>query len=263
MPRSRGAWQAVETTGLHKTSKSNRASALSINGRGYRCPIVVNSGSVETWAAIFDWDGVIIDSSRQHEASWELLAQAENLRLPQNHFQLSFGMKNQNIIPEILEWTTDPHEIQRLSDRKEAFYRDVLRTTGMKPLPGVLPWLRQWKSADVPCAVGTSTDLLNVETAMSLAGLDDFFSAVASSEDVTRGKPDPEVFLKAAAKVGVVPERCVVFEDAPSGVEAGLAAGMKVVAVTTTRPAERLGGAHRVVGRLDELELGQLAAWFV
>src|SRR6202012_4499910 len=90
--------------------------------------------------AIFDWDGVIINSAAHHERSWERLAQECNKALPENHFKLGFGMKNEVIIPELLKWTMVPTEIRILSLRKEALYRELVREQGMAALPGVETW---------------------------------------------------------------------------------------------------------------------------
>jgi beta-phosphoglucomutase family hydrolase len=214
------------------------------------------------WAALFDWDGVIVDSSRHHEESWNRLAQSEGLRLADGHFQQGFGMKNDVIIPEILRWTTDPDEVRRLSERKERLYRQVVRETGVEPLPGVVKWLRALKRAGVPCVIGSSTHRLNITASLELLGLDAYFREIVSAEDVARGKPDPEVFLTAARRAGMAPSRCVVFEDAPVGIAAARAAGMKVVAVTSTRSARELQGADRVVNQLDELSVSDVGAWF-
>lgn len=213
-------------------------------------------------AALFDWDGVVVDSSGPHEKSWEKLAVEAGLPLPEDHFKRSFGMKNKVIIPELLEWTEDPAEILRLSLRKEELYREVIREEGIEPLPGVKTFLEKLNAAGIPCVVGTSTDRENVETIFKMTGLDVFFKDVVSAEDVDRGKPDPDVFLKAAVKAGNVPaERCVVFEDAQVGIDAGKAAGMKVVGVTTTHPGETLRGVDFLTERLDLLELEDIFGW--
>ena len=86
---------------------------------------------------IFDWDGVVIDSSRQHEESWELLAEEESLPLFDGHFKIGFGKRNELIIRTILEWASDPEEIARLGDRKEVLYREILQRDGIALLPGV------------------------------------------------------------------------------------------------------------------------------
>jgi beta-phosphoglucomutase family hydrolase len=212
-----------------------------------------------TWAAIFDWDGVIINSADHHKASWELMAKEEGQTLAPDHFTRSFGMKNERVIREVFGWKCSAAEIERLSDRKEVLYRQFIRKQGLTPLPGVREWLSQLKAAGIPCAVGSSTPRANLEAAFELMDLRPFFSSLVTSEDVAKGKPDPEVFLRAAERLRVPPERCVVFEDAHVGIAAARAAGMKVVAVTTTYPAAQLSAADRIVTRLDELTVEQVA----
>ncbi len=212
---------------------------------------------------IFDWDGVIIDSSRQHEASWERLAAEERCTLPPGHFTAGFGKKNEWIIPELLGWTREPAEIHRLSLRKEALYREIVVERGLEALPGVREFLVRLRDAGVPCCIGSSTHRENITTILGVLGFDGLFGGMVTAEDVRQGKPHPDVFLKAAAKIGRAPERCVVFEDAFAGIEAAQAGGMKVVGVATTHPAETLTGrVDRVVRRLDELSVEDLTDLF-
>lgn len=222
----------------------------------------MSSAAGASWGAIFDWDGVIIDSSRHHEESWERLAREAGRLLPPGHFRAGFGRKNEFIIPEILRWTSDAAEIRRLSLRKEALYREVVGEWGLEPLPGVRAWLARLRDAGVPCAIGSSTHRANIDLSLGLIGLAEFFTGIVTAEDVSHGKPDPEVFVKAAGRIERPPERCVVFEDALVGIAAAHAGGMKVVAVATTHPAGELGGADRAVHGLDELQPAELAAWF-
>lgn len=214
----------------------------------------------KTPGAIFDWDGVLIDSSRHHEESWERLAREAGYRLPAGHFLKGFGMKNEAIIPAILDWTSDPAEIARLSLRKEELYRDIIRERGISPLPGAREFLERLAAAGIPMVIGSSTHRLNIETSLELLGLRGMMRALVTAEDVSRGKPDPEVFLKAAAALGKPPSDCVVFEDAPVGIEAALAGGMAAVGVSTTHPAAGLSRARLVVARLDELDAERLEA---
>jgi len=207
------------------------------------------------WGALFDWDGVIINSASAHERSWERLAETESLSLPADHFLKGFGMRNEVIIPDLLEWTRDPEEIRRLSLRKEELYRDVVREEGVEVLPGVRTYLTSLQKAAVPCVVATSTQRANVELIFDVTGLGPFFQDVVASEDVRHGKPDPEVFLIAAEKAGVSPADAVVFEDAHHGIEAALAGNMRAIGVLTTHPGGILQGAHRLVNQLDELPL--------
>jgi beta-phosphoglucomutase family hydrolase len=207
---------------------------------------------------IFDWDGVIIDSSRHHEESWERLAEEKNLPLPTDHFRRGFGMKNQVIIPNILGWTRDAGEIEALGDRKEELYREIIREEGLQALPGVCALLEALRAAAVPRAVGSSTPRANIDCALDQLGLAAFFPVIVSAEHVTHGKPDPEVFLAAAAGLGLSPRRCLVIEDAHVGIEAADRAGMKVLGVASTHPAESLAEADRVVDTLAGLRVEDL-----
>jgi HAD superfamily hydrolase (TIGR01509 family) len=212
--------------------------------------------------ALFDWDGVVIDSSRQHEESWERLGCEENRPMPPDHFKRGFGMKNELIIPQVLGWKVSAAEIARMSLRKEELYREVVRERGIAPLPGVREFLARLQSAVIPCVIASSTHRANIELSLGTMGLREYFTSIVSAEDVSHGKPHPEPFLLAAERAGRPPGRCVVFEDALMGIEAGLASGAKVVAVTTTNSRDILAaaGPHRIVDRLDELEVADLVA---
>jgi beta-phosphoglucomutase family hydrolase len=216
----------------------------------------------QPWGTIFDWDGVIIDSSRHHEKSWKLLAQEEELPLPPDSFRLGFGRKNQIIIPEIYKWSQDPAEIERLGNRKEAIYRELMANDVLEPLPGVREWLEKLAAAGVPRVVGSSTPRANLDAAMSRLGLAPLFDAIVAAEDVTLGKPNPEVFLKAAERIGRRPECCVVFEDAHAGIAAARAGGMRVIAVATTHPVEELAAADLAIHSMNELSVEELGHWF-
>jgi HAD superfamily hydrolase (TIGR01509 family) len=213
--------------------------------------------------AIFDFDGVVIDSSAQHEKSWELLAAENDLPLPEGHFKKGFGKRNETIIPGILGWSEDPGEIRRLSYRKEELYRQCVREDGVEMLPGARELLRELRAAGVPCVVGSSTHRENIETALDALEARRFFEGIISGEDVTEGKPHPEVFLKCAELIERQPDSCVVFEDSYAGMEAGLAGGMKVVGVATTH-AEAEVNAHgqptATVHRLTAVDLAFLLA---
>jgi beta-phosphoglucomutase family hydrolase len=215
---------------------------------------------VPTLGAIFDWDGVILDSSSHHAESWERLAKETGFTLPEGHFKKGFGMKNEFIIPNVLNWSNCPEEIRQLSLRKEELYREILVEWGIHPLPGVSEWLTELRQHGIRCAVGSSTHRLNIATSLSVLGFEDFFAAIVTAEDVSHGKPDPEVFLTAAKRLGIDPSHCVVFEDALVGIEAAHRGGMKVVAVATTNPIEALQAADLAVYRLDELSVDRLAA---
>jgi len=214
------------------------------------------------WGVIFDWDGVVIDSSRQHEESWDLLAEEEGLPLFEGHFKIGFGKRNELIIREILKWTTDPIEIARLGDRKEVLYRNIIQRDGIAMLPGVVDFIGSLRAESVPYAIGSSTPRENIESVLAYMDRRDWFRHIVAAADVTRGKPDPEVFLKAAGKLELRPGRCVVFEDSFSGIEAGKSGGMKVVALTTTNTRATLEDSHAdlIVDSFQEVSIDRLTA---
>ena len=208
---------------------------------------------------VFDLDGVIIDSHDQHERSWFQLAAEVDKPLTKEQFKESFGMRNVMCIPNVFHWTSpeDHEQIRKLGDRKEELYRELLRADGIEPLPGVVDLLQSLNDAGVLFSLGSSTSRKNIEVCFASTGLDRFFGPFyTGAEDVTRGKPFHDVFLEAAAKIDRLPARCLVIEDAHVGVEAGIAAGMKVLAVTTTHTRESFteSGAVRVVDSLAEID---------
>ena len=226
---------------------------------------MVDSRSFPDIGVVFDLDGVLIDSHDQHERSWFQLAAEIGKPLTKEQFKESFGMRNVMCIPHVFHWAPpDDHEqIRLLGDRKEALYRQLLREDGIEPLPGVIALLESLAVAGIPISLGSSTARKNIEVCFAATGLDRFFGPFyTGAEDVTRGKPFPDVFLEAAAKIDRRPSRCLVVEDAHVGVEAGLAAGMKVLAVTTTHPRESFldSGTCRIVDSLSEIDAAAVLA---
>jgi len=214
-----------------------------------------------SWCVLFDWDGVVIDSSAQHERAWELLAAEKGLFLPEGHFKAGFGKKNEVIIP-LLGWGDDPEIVRALSDRKEAIYRELVAAEGLTILPGAKELLSALKSQGIPRALGSSTPRANLDALFAVTGLDAYFDAVVCGSDVTQGKPDPEVFLKGAELLGISANRSVVIEDAFAGIEAARRAGMKVVGVATTNPVSELTMCDIAVESLTEVSPSRLAALF-
>lgn len=212
---------------------------------------------------LFDWDGVVIDSHAQHELSWEMIAEELGRPLPGGFFKKTFGMRNVGIIPMWLPETEgNLAEIQRIGDRKEELYRMILRRDGLSALPGVKDFLQAAKAAGIPRCVGSSTPRANIEAVVEMTGLQGLFDDMVCAEDVSRGKPAPDVFLKGAEKIGRDPGRCVVFEDAFVGLEAGRAGGMKTVGIASTNPIEKLTMAdaafHSLAGVTPEALIERL-----
>jgi HAD superfamily hydrolase (TIGR01509 family) len=209
---------------------------------------------------IFDWDGVVVDSSEQHERSWEILAQEISKPLPEGHFKKGFGKKNELLIPELLHWSSDPQEIALLSDRKESIFRRLVLESGIRILPGARELLLALREAGIPAAVGSSTPRANLDALFAATGLEMFFCAAVCGEDVVHGKPAPDVFLLAAEKLALSPGDCLVIEDAHAGIEAAQRANMPVLAVATTNPLGDLVQATAAVASLTETSPAHLAA---
>lgn len=213
---------------------------------------------------IFDWDGVVIDSSALHERSWEALASEIGKELPADHFKRGFGKRNAVIIPEILGWSRDAAEIDRWSKRKEELYREMGSEQGIPILDGIKNFLESLRAEGIPCVIGTSTERRNVELAFEQHDLSTFFSGAVCTEDVSVGKPDPEVFLKAATLASAEPQNCVVLEDSVHGIIAARRGRMKGLGLATTRNRKDLleAGADLVVNHPSDLSIGLLASLF-
>lgn len=203
--------------------------------------------------AIFDLDGVLIHTAQSHLEAWQDLAAIEGFEMPEEFFYRTFGMQNYQILPDLLPPDTPRKEIDRMSDWKEQRYREIV-TDRLVPADGVVELLEDLKKAAFRLAVGSSAPRANVRLMLGQAGLMDYFDALVSGEDVSSGKPHPETFTTAGEKLMLSPHRCVVVEDAAQGVEAGKAAGMAVIAVTSTRTRKELAGADRVVDSLAEIK---------
>ncbi|MEM9026138.1 MAG: HAD family phosphatase [Verrucomicrobiota bacterium] len=215
------------------------------------------------FAVLWVWDGVVLDSSKQHQESWERMSRERGLPLPDGHFEAGFGKRNQVIIPKILGWAQDPQEVERLGREKEALYRSILQEPGFQPemLPGARTLMADLHHLGVKHVIGSSTERANLDAIIELFEIGPYFSGIVSGDDVSQGKPHPEVFVKASEIAGLPSEQCLVIEDSVHGIEAGLAAGCKVLAVATTHSVEFLekSGATWVVYRLSDISADELA----
>ncbi len=204
-------------------------------------------------------DGVLVDSSEAHYVAWHMLGEEVGVPFERKLFDHTFGMTNFHIIPMWLGARAKQADVAALSAHKEDLYRKAARSV-LKPLDGAPELLKSLSAAGFRMAVGSSGPRANVDMVLEILGARHHFKAISSLEDVTEGKPDPQVFLVAARRLGLPPSRCVVVEDAPQGVQAGLAAGAKVLAVTSTRQADALAGAHLIVRSLREADASILQA---
>ncbi len=214
-------------------------------------------------AVIFDMDGVLVDSYRAHLESWQALAAEHGRTFTEAEFAATFGRTSRDIIATLWGGTVaGPDDIRRLDDRKEALFRERI-VRRFPAMPGARELIDSLRAAGFRLAVGSSGPPENVAAVLSHLGPPTLFDAVVNGRDVTRGKPDPQVFLIAAERLGVPPSLCVVVEDAPPGIEAAARAGMASVALLSTgRRPQDFEDVHPslVVSSLSGLTAASFAA---
>ena len=207
-------------------------------------------------AVIWDVDGTLVDTAELHFQAWSRLAGDVNKPFTRADFAATFGKRNPEIIHQVFGTHYTDEEIADLGRRKEEFYRAAARQ-GVELLPGARALLEGLHAAGFRQAIGSSAPLENLDLILRLTDTRRFFESIVSAEDTQRGKPDPQVFLVAAAKLGVPPARCVVMEDAIAGVQAARAGGMKCIAVRFVghhpEAALAAAGADLVVPSLEQV----------
>jgi beta-phosphoglucomutase-like phosphatase (HAD superfamily) len=199
-------------------------------------------------ALIFDIDGTIIDSMSYHGRSWPIMLARHGVGAEQ-HMPLlarSAGRTGVELMRDIFGADLEHERAQALVDEKEAIYRAMFGPE-FREVDGFTAFAREAKAAGLKLALGTAGNPQNIEFAVENLGMRGFFDALVGAADVKRGKPEPDIFLEAARRMQVPPAHCVVFEDAPLGIEAARRAGMRAVAITTSEPAELFANLGHVL----------------
>lgn len=204
-------------------------------------------------AVLWDMDGTLIDSADYHFTAWRESLAAEGFDLTRPQFEATFGQRNDTILHTLLGSELALSEVNRIGAVKESRYRELVRTRGIDALPGVRRWLDRLQADGWRQAIASSAPRRNIETILDVLRMADRFDAIVSAEDVQRGKPDPQVYLTAAARLDVPPSRCIVVEDAPTGVEGAHRAGMRAIGILLTHTELP---ADLTVHSLDELPDG-------
>ncbi len=176
-------------------------------------------------------DGTLVDSRAQHWRSWQEALAADGAAVTEAQFLATFGRRNDEILKLWLGPAATAERRARVADAKEVAYRRMVEEEGLDPLPGVREWVGRLHAAGWRQAVASSAPRLNVVVVLRVLGLAGGFEVLVTAEDVRQGKPEPEVFLTAAARLNVPPGRCVVIEDAEHGIEAARRAGMRSIGV--------------------------------
>jgi len=207
---------------------------------------------------IFDIDGVLLDSYKMHYECWRAIAEKYSITVREKEFDSLFGRRGSEIVRQLWGEDLTAQQVSSIHRRKQALYRENLRRH-FPEMDGAIQLIDILAVEGFVLGIGSSAPPENVE--MSLNGLDraNSFKAVVTGSDVTHGKPDPQVFLLAAQRMGMEPSNCAVIEDAPAGIAAALAGGMTAIALVGTAPPERLNMAHLVVNSLRQLTPEQIS----
>lgn len=205
-------------------------------------------------AVIFDMDGVLLDSGAHHREAWRRLLTELGVDPAPDFWRSTIGRPAEEAVAQLLDRPLPPAEAAALARRKREHYTR-LAARGMLPVPGAPAFVGILATAGVPRAVATSASRPDVEALLTEIGVRRHFEVVVTADDVRRGKPDPEVYLRAAAGLGSPPEGCLVFEDSVVGVHAARNAGMRVIGLTTAHSARELlaAGAERAIADFEGL----------
>lgn len=196
-------------------------------------------------AFIFDMDGTVIDSTRMDYDAWQKVMHEYDAELPYEEYIARLGAKGSEIAKEYLD--VDDDEIEKLLSRREGYFKEMVEEQGIKFIPHVEQILQEIRNAHLKTALATGANKEKLEFLFNKLPFEQYFDAFVTADDVTTGKPDPEVFLQAAQKLGVDAGQCVVMEDASNGLEAAKNGGMRCIALTTTRGADKLQGADLII----------------
>lgn len=203
------------------------------------------------FGVLWDLDGTLVDTEMNHFAAWRELLREDGRDLTHEQFRPTFGLRNDDILVHYFGFSGDRARIDALGRRKEELFRASLERAGLRALPGARELVDYLYACGATQAIASSAPPANIELMLDLSGMRNRFAAVVSAEDVARGKPAPDIILRAAERLGVPPGRCVVLEDAPAGIAAGRAAGCRVIAIASTHPPEELRHADLVVATFE------------
>ena len=209
-------------------------------------------------AVIFDMDGTLIASTQADYLAWQKLLAEYGVPLPYEDYFPLLGMRSMDLVRMKLQ--LEGPAADKALEKKMQYFKEGVKEEGIERIPFSRSFLTELKEYSVRLALATSSRKPKTELVMEHTGLLEFFEIIVTGEDVKNGKPAPDIFLRAAGKLQVAPEDCLVFEDAASGVEAAKSAGMKCVAITTTHGDSELKKADLIIERFEGLHVPELCA---
>jgi len=193
----------------------------------------------EKRAFIFDMDGTLVDNMRFHTEAWGKMLAENGVEMNAHDFLVkTAGKTNREILPGVFGEISDERTAE-LGERKETLYQELF-LPHRQAIKGAIEFLEEARSLGVKMAVATAAPVVNMEFILDGLDLRRFFDAITTAADITNGKPDPEIFLRSAEKLGVEPENCIVFEDAVGGFEAAHRAGMRSIGIATVNSIEEI-----------------------
>lgn len=213
-------------------------------------------------AVIFDMDGVICHTNPFHSIAFQHFFSKRNLNPSEAEYvEHMYGKNNGYILSHFLGRKIEGEELALLEEEKEGLFREIYKSE-VDPISGFMEFFEKLKSEDLLTAVATSAPRANLDLIISTLGIGNQMQSQLASEDVSKHKPDPEVYLKSAMKLGVKPGNCLVFEDSFSGASAGLNAGMKVVGVLSSHSKEQLPSCDLYIKDYTDLDIVQIQQIF-
>jgi beta-phosphoglucomutase family hydrolase len=201
----------------------------------------------EAEAVIFDLDGTLLDNNPYHLQSWKKYLENMGRDMTEEEYNANInGRTNRDVIDYIHGDALNEENSLKYGLEKEALYREVYKPF-IKPVNGLLAFLKILADKNVPMAIATSGIQPNIDFMFDNVPIKQYFKIIVNSSHIKKGKPDPEIYIKAASRLNVAPKNCLVFEDAVVGINSAKAAGMKVIAIATTHPKEELNGADMII----------------
>ena len=214
------------------------------------------------FALIFDLDGVIADTAQFHENAWLQFCKKHDIKITTEQFRNQlFGRSNRETLRILLGKNLPENELQQMVSEKENLFRQ-LAANNLHTINGLKDFLEEISGNNIQAAVASSAPMVNILFSLEQTGTASFFDVLVSSDEITHSKPHPEIFLKAAQKINYKPAECVVFEDSYAGIEAGLSAKMKVIAVASTHQPDQLPQNLMIINDFSVISIQKILQLF-
>jgi beta-phosphoglucomutase family hydrolase len=210
------------------------------------------------FGVIFDMDGVIMDSNTYHEKAWAEFCRLYHIELDEEEFHNHvYGRIARDTLEYIFKKDLTREEIDHLVQKKENIYREIY-TPQIRPLEGLMDFLNELRNKGVRMALATSAPPDNVTFTFRHIPIRSYFGVVLDGDSVKQGKPDPEIYIQAIYNLKLSPGQCFIFEDSLAGIQAGIAAGARVIGVTTTHRADEMSGVIKAISNFKEISYSGL-----